>query len=120
MRALTYHGSHDVRVDNMPDPVLEQPDDIILTITASAICGSDLHLYRRKIPGTEDGDIFGHEFMGIVEEVGANVTAVNRGDRVVIPFVIACGSCFFCSMNLHAACETTNTGRGSIINKKQI
>lgn len=120
MRALTYHGSHDVRVDNMPDPVLEQPDDIILKITATAICGSDLHLYRGKIPGTEDGDIFGHEFMGIVEEVGANVTAVNRGDRVVIPFVIACGSCFFCSMNLHAACETTNTGRGSIINKKQI
>lgn len=120
MRALTYHGSHDVRVDNMPDPVLEQPDDIILKITATAICGSDLHLYRGKIPGTEDGDIFGHEFMGIVEEVGANVTAVSRGDRVVIPFVIACGSCFFCSMNLHAACETTNTGRGSIINKKQI
>lgn len=120
MRALTYHGSHDVRVDNMPDPVLQQPDDIILKITATAICGSDLHLYRGKIPGTEDGDIFGHEFMGIVEEVGANVTAVSKDDRVVIPFVIACGSCFFCSMNLHAACETTNTGRGAIINKKQI
>ncbi|PUA29885.1 MAG: glutathione-dependent formaldehyde dehydrogenase [Cellvibrio sp. 79] len=120
MRALTYHGTHDVRVDNMPDPVIQDSDDIILKVTATAICGSDLHLYRGKIPGTEEGDIFGHEFMGIVEEVGADVTAVNKGDRVVIPFVIACGSCFFCSLNLHAACETTNTGRGAILNKKQL
>ncbi|HEY8939303.1 MAG TPA: alcohol dehydrogenase catalytic domain-containing protein, partial [Cellvibrio sp.] len=68
MRALTYHGSHDVRVDTMPDPTIQESDDIILKITATAICGSDLHLYRGKIPGTEEGDIFGHEFMGIVEE----------------------------------------------------
>ncbi|MDR7089684.1 zinc-dependent alcohol dehydrogenase [Cellvibrio fibrivorans] len=120
MRALTYHGSNDVRVDNMPDPVIQEADDIILKVTATAICGSDLHLYRGKIPDTKDGDIFGHEFMGIVEEVGSGVTAVAKGDRVVIPFVIACGSCFFCSMNLQAACETTNTGRGAILNKKQI
>ncbi|MGV8837728.1 zinc-dependent alcohol dehydrogenase [Cellvibrio sp.] len=120
MRALTYHGSNDVRVDNMPDPVIQEADDIILKVTATAICGSDLHLYRGKIPETKDGDIFGHEFMGIVEEVGSGVTAVAKGDRVVIPFVIACGSCFFCSMNLQAACETTNTGRGAILNKKQI
>nr|WP_039912862.1 zinc-dependent alcohol dehydrogenase [Cellvibrio mixtus] len=120
MRALTYHGSHDVRVDTMPDPKIQEPDDIILKVTATAICGSDLHLYRGKIPNTEEGDIFGHEFMGIVEDTGANVTAVNKGDRVVIPFVIACGSCFFCSLNLHSACETTNTGRGAILNKKQI
>ena len=120
MRALTYHGTHDVRMDNMPDPVIQDSDDIILKVTATAICGSDLHLYRGKIPGTEEGDIFGHEFMGIVEEVGADVTAVNKGDRVVIPFVIACGNCFFCSLDLHAACETTNTGRGAILNKKQI
>lgn len=120
MRALTYHGSNDVRVDNMPDPVIQQADDIILKVTATAICGSDLHLYRGKIPETKDGDIFGHEFMGIVEEVGSGVTAVIKGDRVVIPFVIACGSCFFCTMNLQAACETTNTGRGAIVNKKQI
>ena len=120
MRALTYHGSHDVRVDNMPDPVIQDSDDIILKVTATAICGSDLHLYRGKIPGTEEGDIFGHEFMGIVEEVGSDVTAVSKGDRVVIPFVIACGNCFFCSLNLHSACETTNTGHGTILNKKQI
>lgn len=120
MRALTYHGSNDVRVDNMPDPVIQEVDDIILKVTATAICGSDLHLYRGKIPETRDGDIFGHEFMGVVEEAGSGVTAVTKGDRVVIPFVIACGSCFFCAMNLQAACETTNTGRGAIINKKQI
>lgn len=120
MRALTYHGSNDVRVDNVPDPVIQEPDDLILKVTATAICGSDLHLYRGKIPETREGDIFGHEFMGIVEEVGSGVTAVARGDRVVIPFVIACGSCFYCAMNLQAACETTNPGRGAILNKKQI
>ena len=120
MRALTYHGAHNVKVDTVPDPVLEQSDDIILRVTATAICGSDLHLYRGKIPATEHGDIFGHEFMGVVEEVGAGVTAVSRGDRVVIPFVIACGSCFFCQHDLFAACETTNTGRGAILNKKAI
>jgi len=120
MRALTYHGSKDVRVDNVPDPVIQEPDDIILKVTATAICGSDLHLYRGKIPQVKEGDIFGHEFMGIIEEVGSGVTKVAKGDRVIIPFVIACGNCFFCAMNLHAACETTNTGRGAILNKKQI
>ena len=120
MQALTYHGSHDVRVERVPDPVIEQPDDIILRVTATAICGSDLHLYRGKIPQVKDGDIFGHEFMGVVEEVGPQVTAVSKGDRVIVPFVIACGNCFFCQMDLHAACETTNPGRGAILNKKQI
>ena len=120
MRALTYHGAHDVRVDTVIDPILEEPDDLILRVTATAICGSDLHLYRGKIPAVEDGDIFGHEFMGVVEEVGTGVTAVQPGDRVVIPFVIACGSCFFCEQDLFAACETTNTGRGAILNKKLI
>ena len=120
MQALTYHGSKDVRVENVPDPIIQEHDDIILRVTATAICGSDLHLYRGKIPQVKDGDIFGHEFMGIVEEVGSGVTAVSKGDRVIIPFVIACGSCFYCAMNLHAACETTNTGRGAILNKKQI
>ncbi|MGE6385638.1 zinc-dependent alcohol dehydrogenase [Pseudomonas sp. NPDC078416] len=120
MRALTYHGAHDVKVDTVPDPVIEQADDIILRVTATAICGSDLHLYRGKIPTVEHGDIFGHEFMGIVEDTGSAVTAVQRGDRVVIPFVIACGECFFCNMDLYAACETTNTGRGAIMNKKAI
>jgi threonine dehydrogenase-like Zn-dependent dehydrogenase len=120
MRALTYHGSHNVQVDTVDDPVIQEPDDIILRVTATAICGSDLHLYRGKIPQVKHGDVFGHEFMGIVEEVGSAVTAVAKGDRVVVPFVIACGSCFFCEMNLQAACETTNPGRGAILNKKQI
>lgn len=120
MRALTYHGAHDVKVDTVPDPTIEAADDIILRVTATAICGSDLHLYRGKIPTVEHGDIFGHEFMGIVEDTGSAVTAVQRGDRVVIPFVIACGECFFCQIDLFAACETTNTGRGAIMNKKAI
>ncbi len=120
MRALTYHGAHDVRVDTVPDPIIEEVDDVLLKVTATAICGSDLHLYRGKIPATESGDIFGHEFMGIVEEVGSQVTTVKPGDRVVIPFVIACGSCFFCQLDQFAACETTNTGRGAILNKKSI
>ncbi|CAI3788819.1 putative zinc-binding alcohol dehydrogenase [Pseudomonas sp. MM227] len=120
MRALTYHGAHDVKVDTVPDPQLQDADDIILRVTATAICGSDLHLYRGKIPTVEHGDIFGHEFMGVVEEVGTGVTAVSPGDRVVIPFVIACGSCFFCNLDQFAACETTNTGRGAILNKKSI
>ena len=120
MRALTYHGAQSVKVDTVPDPVIEESDDIILRVTATAICGSDLHLYRGKIPIVEHGDIFGHEFMGFVEEAGSTLTAVQPGDRVVIPFVIACGSCFFCQMDLFAACETTNTGRSAILNKKAI
>ncbi|RMR54459.1 alcohol dehydrogenase catalytic domain-containing protein, partial [Pseudomonas cichorii] len=120
MRALTYHGAHNVKVDTVPDPELQEADDIILRVTATAICGSDLHLYHGKIPATEHGDILGHEFMGIVEEAGPAVTAVQRGDRVVIPFVIACGECFFCQLDLFSACETTNTGRGAILNKKSI
>lgn len=85
MRALAYHGANDVRVDNVPDPIIEQEDDIILRVTATAICGSDLHLYRGKIPETEAGDIFGHEFMGIVEDTGNAVINLQIGDRVVIP-----------------------------------
>lgn len=115
MRALTYHGARDVRVENVPDPTIQQPDDIILRVTATAICGSDLHLYRGKMPGMEDGDILGHEFMGLVEEAGPEVTAVKRGDRVVIPFVIACGQCFFCAQQEYAACETTNTAPGAML-----
>lgn len=120
MRALTYHGAQDVRVDNVPDPAIQDEDDIILRVTATAICGSDLHLYHGKIPQTEPGDIFGHEFMGVVEETGRGVTNLQVGDRVVIPFVIACGSCFFCQLEQFAACETTNSGRGAILNKKSI
>src|SRR5690606_26219038 len=100
MRALTYHGARDVRVEDVPDPMLVATDDIILRVTATAICGSYLHLYHGKSPETRDGDIFGHEFMGVVEEVGSSVTAVKTGDRVIVPFVIACGDCFFCHLDL--------------------
>lgn len=120
MRALTYHGAKDVRIETVPDPVLLEDDDVLLRVTATAICGSDLHLYRGKIPLVKDGDILGHEFMGIVEDAGRAVTRVRKGDRVIIPFVIACGQCFFCQKSLYSACETTNSGRGAIMNKKGI
>ena len=120
MKALTYHGPHHVRVENVPDPIIEQPDDIILRVTATAICGSDLHLYRGKIPKVQHGDIFGHEFMGEIVECGREVKNLQKGDRVVIPFVIACGDCFFCRLQQYAACETTNAGQGAALNKKQI
>ncbi|WP_329953350.1 zinc-dependent alcohol dehydrogenase [Stenotrophomonas sepilia] len=118
MQALTYHGRKDVRVETVPDPVLAAEDDLILRVTATAICGSDLHLYRGKIPDLHDGDVLGHEFMGVVEEVGSGVTQVRPGDRVVIPFVIACGECFHCRLAEYAACETTNTGKGAALNQK--
>ncbi|MGN6482672.1 zinc-dependent alcohol dehydrogenase [Luteibacter sp.] len=118
MKALTYHGSKDVRVETVPDPILEQEDDIILRVTATAICGSDLHLYHGKIPETKHGDIFGHEFMGVVEDTGPAVTNVKKGDRVVIPFVIACGKCFFCEHDQFAACETTNPDAGASLRKR--
>jgi threonine dehydrogenase-like Zn-dependent dehydrogenase len=120
MRALTYHGSHDVRVDTVPDPVLQEPDDILLKVTATAICGSDLHLYRGKMPAMESGDILGHEFMGEIVDAGPGVTSLRKGDRVVVPFVIACGACFFCAMQSFSACEKTNPDRGAIMNKKRL
>lgn len=118
MQALTYHGKKDVRVETVPDPILAADDDLILRVTATAICGSDLHLYHGKIPDLHTGDVLGHEFMGIVEEVGSGVTQVKRGDRVVIPFVIACGACFHCQLSEYAACETTNPGAGAALNRK--
>lgn len=120
MRAVTYHGSYDVRVDTVPDPILQEPDDIVLKITATAICGSDLHLYRGKMPELKNGDILGHEFMGTVVDAGSEVTALRKGDRVVVPFVIACGQCFFCERQLYSACETTNPDRGAIVNRKNV
>ncbi|MCW7538662.1 glutathione-dependent formaldehyde dehydrogenase [Aquabacterium sp. A7-Y] len=120
MQALTYQGPHKVRLETVPDPVLQGTDDIILRVTATAICGSDLHLYRGKVPGMEPGDVLGHEFMGIVEETGPGVTRLKRGDRVVVPFTIACGDCFFCSRSLFAACETTNPGRGALLAPKGV
>jgi threonine dehydrogenase-like Zn-dependent dehydrogenase len=120
MKALTYQGSKDVKVQDMPDPRLMEADDIIIRVTATAICGSDLHIYRGKIPMMKDGDILGHEFMGVVEEAGGAVTKVRKGDRVVVPFTISCGECFFCAKQFFSACENTNPDRGAIINKKKI
>jgi threonine dehydrogenase-like Zn-dependent dehydrogenase len=107
MRAVTWHGRRDVRVDNVPDPAIEQPTDAIVRVTSSGICGSDLHLYEVMGPFMREGDVLGHEPMGIVEEVGAEVTQIAPGDRVVIPFNIACGRCFMCEHGLQSQCETT-------------
>jgi threonine dehydrogenase-like Zn-dependent dehydrogenase len=107
MKALTWHGKRDVRVDEVPDPRIEQPTDALVRITTTAICGSDLHLYEVMGPFIGEGDILGHEPMGIVEEVGSEVTDLSPGDRVVIPFQIACGHCFMCGQGLQTQCETT-------------
>ncbi len=108
MRAICWHGKGDMRVDTVPDPRIEQPGDAIIRVTATAICGSDLHLYDGYVPMMKSGDIMGHEPMGIVEDVGPEVTRLKKGDRVVVPFVIACGSCFFCEKSLFSCCDTTN------------
>ncbi len=107
MRALTWHGKRDVRVETVPDPRIEDPGDVIVRVTSTGICGSDLHLYEVLGPFMGVGDILGHEPMGVVEEAGPEVTQVSAGDRVVIPFNIACGTCFMCSQGLHSQCETT-------------
>ena len=107
MKALTWHGKRDVRVDDVPDPTIEQPTDAIIRVTSSGLCGSDLHLYEVLGPFIDEGDVLGHEPMGIVEEVGAEVTNLAPGDRVVIPFNISCGHCFMCEHGLQSQCETT-------------
>lgn len=108
MKALCWHGKNDVRVDTVPDPQIQEPSDAIIKITSTAICGSDLHLYDGFMMGMEKGDVLGHEPMGMVVEVGSSVTKIKKGDRVVIPFVIACGHCFFCAKQLYSCCDTTN------------
>ncbi len=118
MRALTWQGKRDVQVSEVPDPVLQESTDAIVRITSTAICGSDLHLYEVLGPYLAKGDILGHEPMGIVEEVGADVTHIAPGDRVVIPFNISCGSCFMCSTGLQSQCETTQVreqGKGAAL-----
>jgi threonine dehydrogenase-like Zn-dependent dehydrogenase len=107
MKAVAWHGNRDVRVDTVPDPTIEKPTDAIIRVTSSGICGSDLHLYEVLGPFIDAGDILGHEPMGIVEEVGAEVTQIKPGDRVVIPFNIACGHCYMCGKGLQSQCETT-------------
>ncbi len=118
MKALTWHGKRDVRVDEVPDPQLQEPTDAIVQITSTAICGSDLHLYEVLGPFLNSGDILGHEAMGIVQEVGAAVTHIAPGDRVVVPFNISCGHCFMCERGLQSQCETTQVraqGKGATL-----
>ncbi len=107
MRALCYHGKQDVRIDTVPDPDIVNPRDAIIQITSTAICGSDLHLYDGVIPGVLPGDVLGHEFMGKVVETGPHST-LKKGQRVVVPFTIACGSCFFCGKQQYSACDNSN------------
>ncbi|MBB4642087.1 zinc-dependent alcohol dehydrogenase [Rhizorhapis suberifaciens] len=107
MRALTWHGTRDVRVETVPDPEIVNPRDAIIKVTSTAICGSDLHLYDGVIPGLQSGDILGHEFMGEVVETGTDST-LQKGQRVVVPFVIACGTCYFCNKHQYSACDNGN------------
>ena len=107
MQAVAWHGKRDVRVEEVPDPGIRQPDDVIVRVTSSGVCGSDLHLYEVMTPYLNAGDVLGHEPMGVVEEAGPGVTSVSPGDRVVVPFNISCGSCWMCSQGLHSQCEAT-------------
>src|ERR687885_3027210 len=107
MKAVTWHGRRDVRVDEVPDPTIEKPTDAIVRVTSTAICGSDLHLYEVLGMFIDEGDVLGHEPMGTVEELGSEVEHIQPGDRVVIPFNISCGSCWMCEQRLYAQCETT-------------
>jgi len=121
MKAAVFHKVGDISVDNVEDPRIEKPDDIIVRVTSTAICGSDLHIYDGFVPQARDM-VMGHEFMGVVEETGPNVTRVKKGDRVVVPFGIACGHCFFCSQGYHANCDHTNPEhygpRGDLLESK--
>ncbi|HET9138335.1 zinc-dependent alcohol dehydrogenase [Actinophytocola sp.] len=116
MKAVTWHGKRDVRVDTVPDPAIKEPTDVIIKVTSTGICGSDLHLYELFGPFLAEGDILGHEPMGVVQEVGSEVTEVVPGDRVVVPFNVSCGTCFMCGQGLQSQCETTQmreTGMGA-------
>src|SRR3954465_3291846 len=118
MKAVAWHGKRDVRCDTVPDPTIRDPTDAIVRITTTAICGSDLHLYEVLGPFMNEGDILGHEPMGIVEEVGSAVTELKPGDRVVMPFQISCGHCFMCDQGLQTQCETTQVreeGMGAML-----
>src|SRR5207248_3413206 len=108
MKALCWRGKKDVAVERVPDPAILNPRDAILRVTHTAICGSDLHLYDGYIPSMEPGDILGHEFMGEVVETGSELKKLKKGDRVVVPFTIACGQCYYCKHELWSACDNTN------------
>ncbi len=111
MKALTWHGKSDIRYESVPDPEIQHPQDIIIKVTACAICGSDLHIYNGVIPEMHSGDVVGHETMGEVVEVGKDIASLKVGDRVVIPFTIACGQCFFCKRGEFSGCERSNPDR---------
>ena len=111
MKAITWHGKHDLRCESVPDPRIEHPRDAIIKVTACAICGSDLHIFNGIMPGMETGDVLGHETMGEVVEVGSENKALKVGDRIVVPFVISCGDCFFCRKGFFSGCERTNPDR---------
>jgi len=113
MKALCWYGSRDVRVENVPDPHIINPRDIIVRVTLAAICGSDVHIYDGYIPSMERGDILGHEFMGEVVEIGQK-DGLQVGDRVVVPFPIACGRCFYCQNHLYASCDNSNPNAASL------
>jgi threonine dehydrogenase-like Zn-dependent dehydrogenase len=108
MKALVWHGKGDVRCDSVPDPKIEDPRDVIIKVTSTCICGSDLHLYDAYMPAMKSGDILGHEPMGEVVEVGRSVTKLKKGDRIVVPFDIACGECWFCQRQFYSCCDDTN------------
>ncbi|MEZ6090390.1 MAG: zinc-dependent alcohol dehydrogenase [Pirellulaceae bacterium] len=108
MKAITWHGKNDVRVERVPDPQIVNPKDAIIHVTSTAICGSDLHLYAGRIPAMQEGDVLGHEFMGEVVAVGNAVENLKEGDRVVVPFAIACGNCYFCQHDLYSLCDNSN------------
>ena len=108
MRALCWHGKEDIRVDTVPDPQIQDPRDIIVKISSTAICGSDLHIYGGFVPSMEEGDIVGHEPMGEVVEAGGDVKTLRRGDRVVVPFTVSCGTCFFCRKQMFSLCDISN------------
>lgn len=112
MKALTWHGKADIRCETVPDPVIEDGRDAIIRVTACAICGSDIHLYDHVIPTLEKGDVLGHESMGEVVEVGRDNKTLKVGDRVVVPFTISCGECFFCRQGFYSGCERSNPNKG--------
>ncbi|WP_396656639.1 zinc-dependent alcohol dehydrogenase [Microbacterium sp.] len=114
MRAMTYRGAYKLRVEDKPDPVIEHPNDAIVRVELAAICGSDLHLYHGMMPDTRIGHTFGHEFVGTVEEVGSSVQSISVGDRVMVPFNIYCGSCFFCARGLYSNCHNVNANATAV------
>ena len=116
MKATRWYGKQDIRVESVDEPKIEQSSDVLLRVTSTAICGSDLHIYDGYIPTMEKGDILGHEFMGVVEEAGSK-SNLKKGDRVIIPFQIACGSCYFCGRMQTALCDNTNTAGAEAMRK---